>query len=343
MKTMIKKGPMDSSTEFDALWVEETADGRFTRRIARRKIEDLPAGDVLIRVHYSSLNYKDALSASGNRGVTRHYPHTPGIDAAGIVVESKNPAFQPGDAVICLANELGVSLPGGFGQYICVPATLVQPLPPGLNLKECMAYGTAGLTAAYGVYRLERYGLAADQGEVLVTGATGGVGTFAVGMLASDGYSVVAATGKADQETFLRSLGARVVIQRESLNDDSGKGLLSARWAGAFDTIGGNYLATILKSTRPGGVVACCGNAASADLHLTVYPFILRGVALLGIDVLRADPSLRRELWDRIASHWRVPHIDALTRECRLEELEPEIERMLHGGQTGRVVVNIQA
>jgi acrylyl-CoA reductase (NADPH) len=200
---------MDSSTEFTALWVEEGADGQFTRRLARRKIGDLPPGEVLVRVRYSSLNYKDALSASGNRGVTRRYPHTPGIDAAGEVVESADPALQPGDAVIAMDHELGVSLPGGFGQYIRVPASYVLPLPPGLSLKDCMAYGTAGLTAAYGVARLEQCGLKPDQGEVLVTGATGGVGVFAVAMLARDGFTVVAATGKLNQAPLLKSLGAK--------------------------------------------------------------------------------------------------------------------------------------
>ncbi len=333
---------MDSSTKFDALWVEETADGKYTRRIARREIGDLPPGDILVRVHYSSLNYKDALSATGNRGVTRHYPHTPGIDAAGVVVESQNPSYKPGDAVVSVANVMGVSISGGFGQYVRLPSALIQPLPSGLSLRESMAYGTAGLTAAYGVYRLEAYGLTAGQGEVVVTGATGGVGSFAVGMLARTGYTVVAATGKTDQHALLESLGAKEIIQRQLLDDRSGKGLLSGRWAGAYDTVGGNYLATILKSTRPGGVVACCGNAASADLNTTVYPFILRGVALLGIDIIDVDAALRRELWSRIATRWKVPQLEASAREVRLEELEPEIERILHGGQAGRVVVNLQ-
>jgi acrylyl-CoA reductase (NADPH) len=331
-----------NSQEFKALWVEENSSGKFTRRIIKRQISDLPPGDILVRVQYSALNYKDALSASGNRGVTRHYPHTPGIDVAGIVVESTDSAFHPGDPVVSIANEIGVSLPGGFGQYIRVPTAMIQPLPAGISLRESMIYGTAGLTAAYGVYRLEGYSLAPNQGEVVVTGATGGVGTFAVALLAQDGFSVTAATGKTDQEMLLKNLGANEVIHREKLNDTSGKGLLSARWAGAFDTVGGNYLATILKSTRHGGVVACCGNTASAELNLTVYPFILRGVALLGIDITQVNSSLRQELWSRIGGQWKIPRLETLARECTLEGLEPEIERILHGDQTGRVIVNLQ-
>lgn len=333
---------IDPSLSFNALWVEETPGGGFARSITRRTLGDLPAEDVLVRVQYSSLNYKDALSASGNRGVTRHYPHTPGIDAVGVVEESTVPEVQPGQAVIVSGPGLGTSLPGGFGQFIRVPADWIRRLPAGFSPRDSMAYGTAGFTAAYGVYRLLQYGLRPEQGEVLVTGATGGVGAFAVALLAREGFQVVAATGKPDQEGWLRSLGASAILSREELNDASGKGLLSARWAGGYDTVGGNYLATALKTTKHSGVFACCGNTASAELHTTVFPFILRGVALLGIDATQVPAALSQELWDRMAGPWKLPHLEAMTHEVSLSGLETEIERILHGGQTGRVIVNLQ-
>ena len=328
------------STPFRALWVEARPDGTFTRDIIQRQVQDLPPGDVLVRVQYSSLNYKDALSASGNRGVTRSYPHTPGIDAAGIVAESNHPSFQPGEAVIVMGYDLGMNIPGGFGQYIRVPAGWVQKLPAGLTAWESMAIGTAGFTAAMCVAKLEDQGLRPGDGEVLVTGATGGVGIFAVTILARDGYSVAAATGKRDQFARLEQLGAKP-LPREEVNDTSGRPLLSGRWAGGVDTVGGNYLATLLRATRPGGCVACCGNTASPDLQLTVYPFILRGVALLGVDMSLASPELAAELWKRLAGPWKPPQLGELAREVPLSALDSEIERILHGGQAGRVVVNL--
>jgi putative YhdH/YhfP family quinone oxidoreductase len=332
---------VDEDTPFQALWVEEVQGGGVTRRIATRRIGDLPAGDVLVRVRYSSLNYKDALSASGNHGVTRRYPHTPGIDAAGVVVQSRTPALHPGDEVVVMGRELGANFPGGYGQYIRVPADWVFSLSAGLTLKESMAYGTAGFTAAMSVFRLEAYGVRPPDGEILVTGATGGVGVFAVAILVRDGYRVVAATGKLDQREMLAGLGAAQVIPREALNDTSGKALLNGRWAGVVDTVGGNYLATALRATKPSGCVTACGNAASAELHLTVFPFILRGVALLGIDMSLASPELTRELWQRIAGPWKVSGMQAFIHERPLEALDAEIERILHGGQAGRVVVDL--
>lgn len=322
-----------------ALLVEETAAGQFTRRVAQRTLDDLPAGDVLVRVKYSSLNYKDALSASGNKGVTRSYPHVPGIDAAGVVVASQNDHFIPGDEVISITGELGVNTPGGFGQYIRVPAGWLLPLPEGMDLRQSMTYGTAGFTAAMCVDRLQRAGVAPDAGEVLVTGATGGVGSIAVGILARAGYRVVAATGKADLHDLLRELGAAEVLGREAVNDTSGRALLHARWAGVVDTVGGSYLSTALRSARPGGVVTACGNAAAAELPLTVYPFILRGVSLIGIDALLPERAERERLWSRLARSWSVKLLPAITREVTLPDLDEEIQRMLAGGQVGRVVV----
>jgi putative YhdH/YhfP family quinone oxidoreductase len=335
-----RQAPVDEATPFQALWVEER-DGGVTRSIARRRVGDLPPGEVLVRVRYSSLNYKDALSASGNHGVTRRYPHTPGIDAAGIVAASSVPDFSPGDPVIVMGRELGTNVPGGYGQYIRVPADWVMRLPKGLTLQESMAYGTAGFTAAMSVYRLEAYGIRPEDGDILVTGATGGVGIFSVWMLAHDGYRVVAATGKTGERALLERLGAADVIHRDEVYDTSGKALLSARFAGAVDSVGGNFLTTALRATRPNGCVTACGNAASPELNMTVFPFILRGVALLGIDISHVTPEVWAEMWWRIAGPWKVSALDAFVRETTLAALPTEIDRILHGGQVGRVVVNL--
>jgi acrylyl-CoA reductase (NADPH) len=326
---------------FRAMVVRESARGEFNRQIENRALNDLPEGELLIRVYYTSLNYKDALSATGHRGVTRHYPHTPGIDAAGVVEASKVDAFRPGDKVVVTGYDLGMNTSGGFGQYIRVPAGWAVRLPESLDLRESMIYGTAGFTAALSIYKLEQYGIAPDQGEILVTGASGGVGSIAIGLLARDGYRVVAVTGKPDAEPYLRELGAARVVNRQEVRDDPGKALLSARWAGAVDTVGGEYLAAALKSTMYGGAVTCCGNVASAELALTVYPFILRGVSLLGIDSVNCPVDLRWTLWHRLSSDWKLPALDRLATERTLEDLDAEIDRILQGKQQGRIIVNL--
>ena len=331
---------MDRET-FQAMVVHETAEGQFLRRIEERSLVDLPQGDVLIRVHYSSLNYKDALSASGHKGVTRAYPHTPGIDAAGVVEESLDGRFRPGDRVLVTGYDLGMNTPGGFGQYVRVPAEWVVELPQNLSLRESMIYGTAGVTAGLSVLKLQAHGVTPYQGEILVTGATGGVGSLAVGILASDGYPVVAATGKLEAAQFLLDLGAREVVHRDQVRDASGRPLLSGRWAGAVDTVGGEYLATALKSTRYGGAVTCCGLVASPDLPTTVYPFILRGVSLLGVDSQNCPMATRLRLWQKLAGEWKLANLNDLATECSLEGLEIEIERILEGKQRGRVVVDL--
>ena len=245
---------------FKAMVVSETADQKFTREIGQKEFSDLPAGELLIEVKYSSLNYKDALSASGNKGVTRKFPHTPGIDAAGVVATSSTSQFGAGDQVIVTGFDLGMNTAGGFGQYISVPASWAVKVPQGMTLKESMAYGTAGLTAALCVMRLMAFGLTKDSGEVLVTGATGGVGSVAVGILAKLGFNVVAATGKTDEKDFLTQLGAKAIISRDEANDTSGRPLQKGRWAGVVDAVGGNILATAIKSAKYGGLVAACGS-----------------------------------------------------------------------------------
>jgi acrylyl-CoA reductase (NADPH) len=326
---------------FRAMVVRESATGKFTRQIEDRTFDDLPAGDVLIQVRYSSLNYKDALSAIGAKGVTRKYPHTPGIDAAGVVEESTGEAFGAGDRVLVTGYDLGMNTPGGFGQYIRVPAAWVVRLPENLTLRESMVYGTAGFAAALSVSKLEQYGITPDRGEILVTGASGGVGSIAVGILARDGYQVVAATGKSEAERYLLDLGATRVIPRDRARDTTGHGLLPARWAAGVDTVGGEYLDTMLKSTRYGGAVACCGNVASGELSTSVYPFILRGVSLLGVDTANCPPNLRWDLWQKLASNWKLAELDRLASDHTLADLDAEIDRILAGQQQGRIVVNL--
>ena len=325
---------------FKAMVVSETADQKFTREIRQKEFSDLPAGELLIEVKYSSLNYKDALSASGNKGVTRKYPHTPGIDAAGVVATSSTSQFGAGDQVIVTGFDLGMNTAGGFGQYISVPASWAVKLPQGMTLKESMAYGTAGLTAALCVMRLMAFGLTKDSGEVLVTGATGGVGSVAVGILAKLGFNVVAATGKTDEKDFLTQLGAKAIISRDEANDTSGRPLQKGRWAGVVDAVGGNILATAIKSAKYGGLVAACGNAMSADLAVSVYPFILRGVSLLGVDSVEVPMNTRLRTWQKLAQDWKLD-VSGFVSECALEELSPKIDLVLKGGIRGRVVVDL--
>jgi acrylyl-CoA reductase (NADPH) len=326
---------------FKAMVVSETADKKFVRELKERKLEDLPAGELIIQVKYSSLNYKDALSASGNKGVTRKYPHTPGIDAAGTVVSCSNRSFAVGDQVLVTGFDLGMNTSGGFGQYISIPAGWAVKLPQGLSLKESMSYGTAGLTAALCVTRLLACGLTKEQGEVLVTGATGGVGSIAVAILAKLGFNVVAATGKTGERDFLNRLGAKTIISREEANDTSGRPLQKGRWAGVVDTVGGNILATAIKTANYGGLVAACGNAMSAELAVSVYPFILRGVSLLGVDSVEVPMSTRNRTWQKLAQDWKVDLSGDLIAECSLDELNPKIEEILQGSMRGRVVVDL--
>jgi putative YhdH/YhfP family quinone oxidoreductase len=330
-----------SQKKFKALIVKETEEKIFTREISERSIDELPEGDILVRVNYSSLNYKDALSASGNRGVTKNYPHTPGIDTAGIIEESASDEFLPGDEVIVTSYDLGMNTSGGFGQYIRVPAGWVIKCPDTLTLKESMVYGTAGFTAALSVFKMQQQGVSPDQGEILVTGATGGVGSIAVAILAKGGYHVVAASGKMAEKQFLLDLGAKQVIHRDEVTDTSGRPVVKGRWAGVIDTVGGDILATAIKSTKYGGVVTCCGNVASPELPITVFPFILRGVSLLGIDSANCPADIRQKIWNKLAGEWKLENLDSLTKEISLEELDQNIELILKGKLKGRTVVNL--
>lgn len=333
---------MDNTT-FRALRVHEDESGTFTRRIVERQIDDLPAGEVLVQVQYAALNYKDALSATGNKGVTRKYPHTPGIDGAGVVAESQDAAFKPGDKVLVTSYDLGMNTDGAFAQYIRVPAAWVIPLPEGMSTKEAMIIGTAGLTAGIGLYKMEKQGQHPDQGPLVVSGATGGVGSMAVGMLAQAGYEVIASTGKTDAADYLKDLGAAQVVGREFIDDDSSRPLMRPQWAGAIDTVGGNTLATLLKGCRREGSVAACGLVSSPVLSTTVFPFILNGVNLLGIDSATFPMEARREIWQKLAGAWRLPNLDRLATLCSLAELNDHIDAILNAELKGRVVVDLNA
>mgnify|MGYP001373465226 FL=1 len=331
-----------SETFFRALVVTKNDDKTFTREVTERKINDLPEGEVLIRVRYSSLNFKDGLSCIGNPGVTRNYPHTPGIDASGEVAESSDSRFKEGDFVIVSGYNLGMDTSGGFGQYIRVPADWIEPLPEGLTIKEAAIYGVAGFTAALSVDALQKHGIVPEDGEVVVTGSTGGVGSVSVALLSHLGYNVVASTGKKEEREFLSGIGASQIISREEVNDESNKPLLSERWGGAIDSVGGNTLATLLKAVKRGGAIAATGLVASSELSTTVFPFILRGVSLLGIDSGYTPKKLRREIWKKLAGDWKLAKLQKLTIDCTLDQLDPEIDKILAGGQRGRVVVDLE-
>lgn len=330
-----------SEKTFRAMRVIESEDGQFRREIVKRRVEDLPPGDVLIKVLYSSLNYKDALSATGNKGVTRTYPHTPGIDAAGLVEESTDANFAVGDEVLVTGYDLGMNTPGGFGGYIRVPASWVIPIPKGISLVKSMMYGTAGFTAALSVYKLIRSGVKPEDGSILVTGATGGVGSIAVSILAKLGYFVVAGTGKPEFADLLKGMGAKDVVTRQDIDDSSGKPLLKPRWAGVVDTVGGNILSTALRSTQYGGTITTCGNVASHEFSANVYPFILKGISLLGIDSVECPMSLRRTIWSLLAGEWDLPNLEQTVTKVALEDLEPQIHQVLNGKSVGRVLVTI--
>ena len=316
-------------------------DGKFRRTIEQRSTDDLPEGEVLIRVHYAGLNYKDALSATGNKGVTRKYPHTPGIDASGVVEENSDPRFSAGQEVIVTSYDLGMNTDGAFGEYIRVPADWVVPLPDSLSLKQSMILGTAGFTAALALYKMEQSGQKPEMGKVVVTGATGGVGSMAVAILAKAGYEVIASTGKESEHDYLKQLGASEAVDRAAVDDDSGRPLLRPQWAGGIDTVGGNTLATLLKACGRNGSIATCGLVASPKLNTTVFPFILNGVNLLGVDSAETPRDIRHQIWKNLASDWSVnEHLGAMCTDASLEELNDRYIDMILAGKTrGRVVV----
>lgn len=333
----------DLPATYRALRVELEGE-RPRRSVQELPTDSLPDHPVTVRVAYSSLNYKDALSADGNRGVTRNYPHTPGIDAAGTVLASRDPRFAPGDRVLCTGFDLGMDTPGGFGELVRVPGSWLVPLPDGLDERDAMVLGTAGLTAAIGLELLQRVGAGPELGPFVVTGASGGVGTLAVALLARAGYRVVASTGTEGARRLLTLLGAEDLLDRAELATTSQRPMLKGRFGGGIDTVGGDTLAGLLKQTAVGGAVAACGMVGGVDLSVSVFPFILRGVALLGIDSQHYPMERRQAMWQRLAGAWRVPGLagtPGLVTEVGLDELEPAIENILVGATVGRVVVRV--
>lgn len=324
---------------FTAFTAEKTDDG-FRRGVTELTLDDLPEGDVVVDVEWSSVNYKDHLASTEKGRVARISPIVPGIDLAGTVRSSDAGGIAAGDAVIVHGYDLGVAQHGGFAQVARVPSGWVVPLPDGLTTREAMTVGTAGYTAALSVLALLDHGLEAGDGTVLVTGATGGVGSMAVAMLAGLGFTVAASTGKADAAPFLRGLGASEIIDRAELSD-VGKPLQSVRWASAVDAVGGPTLANVLATLAPGGAVAASGNVGGADLPTTVLPFILRGVALFGIDSAGTPIDRRREVWARIATDLKPAGLSAMEQVVDLEHLEGALDEIGRGGVTGRYVVQL--
>ena len=328
-----------NSTTYKALFIVEQAQGHFSKSIETLAIENLPQHAVLIKVAYAGLNYKDALSSSGNTGITRTYPHTPGIDAAGTVVADSTGTYAIGSPVIVTSYDLGMNTPGGFGAYIRVPAAWVVPLPEGLTLEESMIIGTAGFTAALAIHKMQLMSQSTEMGSIVVTGATGGVGSFAVNILHNLGYSVIASTGKTASYDFLIELGATEIVDRAAVDDQSGRPLLKPKWAGGIDTIGGNTLATLVKACGRNGSVAVCGLVVSPKLDTTVFPFILNGVNLLGVESAETPMELRLELWRKLANEWKPTCLEFIKKIVSLESVLDEIDAMLASKTQGRIVV----
>ena len=341
--TTISKHRVDNVYTYKAYRVSEVAEKQYRGELVELNINDLPEGEVLIEVSYSSLNFKDALSASGNKSVTREYPHTPGIDAAGVVVSSSNEQFSTGDQVIVIGYDLGMNTAGGFGQYIRVPASWVVKCPDGLSLKESMVLGTAGFTAALCVEKLIQNDVTADSGDILVTGATGGVGIVAVAILAKLGYRVVASTGKPDAGSLLEQMGASELLDRAELSEENPRPMLKECWAGAVDVVGGDTLFNVVKSLHYGGSVACCGLVQSPMFKASVLPFILRGVNLLGVDSVQLPLETKQRVWSKLAAEWKVEGLDAIYNEIGFDQLGDSLAAVLKGGATGRYVLNLKA
>lgn len=328
---------MDS---FKALLIEES-EGKVANRFVDMTVADLDAGEVLIRVAYSSVNFKDALAATGAGKIIRRFPCVGGIDLSGTVVASDDARFKPGDPVIATSFDIGVAHHGGYAEMARVPADWVVPLPAGMSLYEAMVLGTAGFTAALGVVRMEENGLTPAKGPVIVTGATGGVGSLAIDMLAQRGYHVVALTGKESEADYLRSLGAAEVMLRQSLDLSKIRPLDRARWAGAVDNLGGDVLAWIASTMEQGGTIASIGLAASMKLNTSVAPFILRGVSLLGIDSGYIREPYRHGVWQRLVSDLRPPHLLDMARTISFSQLPETFEQYIAGKAKGRVVVEL--
>ena len=329
------------STTFRAYVVNKTDEG-FTSGLRELTQADLPSGEVLIKVAYSSVNYKDGLASIPNGRVVRSYPLVAGVDMSGVVVESSDPHFKPGDEVLATSFDLGVSHSGGFSEYARVKAAWIVPLPKGLTLQEAMALGTAGFTAALAVHQLEKMGLKPQNGPVLMTGATGGLGSIAISICKTLGYTVAASTGKESEHAYLRDLGADTILSRQETSAESNRPLEKELWAGSVDAVGGSTLAYLLRTTKPWGSVASCGNTGGPNVSTTVFPFILRGVNLLGIDSAYCPMELRRQIWEHLASDYKPKSLlSTIAHEVPFDELPQALATILKGGVKGRTIVKI--
>lgn len=327
--------------QFKALMVDKN-ENDFSVQVKNITLNELPKGDVLIKVSYSAINYKDGLASIPNGKIVTTYPFIPGIDLAGVVVSSQDPRFREGDEVIATSYEIGVSHYGGYSEYARIPGDWIVPLPENLTLKESMILGTAGITAALSIQRLEDNGLSPEKGKVLVTGATGGVGSLAVSMLSKRGYEVVASTGKMYEYSFLHKLGAKEIISREDVFNGKIKPLDKQIWAAAVDPVGGETLASILSKIQYNGSVAVSGLTGGGNVPTTVFPFILRGINLLGIDSVYCPMHVRQDLWNRMATDLKPSTLsETVNKEITLEELPETLPTILKGQARGRIIVKI--
>ncbi len=325
---------------FQALVVNKDHD--FTMKVNNLTFEDLPQGEVLIKVSYSGINYKDSLASIPDGKIVTSYPFVPGIDLAGVVVSSEDPRFNEGDEVIATSYEIGVSHFGGFSEYARIPAKWIVPLPKGLSLKEAMVIGTAGFTAALSIQKLEDNGIHPEKGKILVTGATGGVGSFAVAILSTLGFQVEASTGKEDEHDYLHKLGATTIVNREEVFDGKIRALGKQKWAAAVDSVGGEPLASLLSQIQYGGAVASSGLTAGTQLPTSVFPFILRGVNLLGIDSVYCPMDIRLNIWDRLATDFKPANIaNFIQQEVTLQQLPDVLPILLKGQARGRFLVTM--
>jgi len=326
--------------KFNAFLIEEV-DGKVVSGFKQMNLTDLDAGEVVIKTAYSSVNFKDALAATGAGKIIRRFPCIGGIDLSGTVVETSSSEFSVGDEVIATSYDIGVAHHGGYAEYARIPAEWVVPMPKGLDLFSSMALGTAGFTAGLAVERMEHDGLAPSAGPVVVNGATGGVGGIAVDILSGLGYSVTAMTGKSDQEDYLKNLGASEILLRDSIDLEKIKPLARETWAGAVDNLGGDILSWIASGMKVGGAIASIGLASSFKFNTTVMPFILRGVSLLGIDSVNAKSLVRRKVWERLGSDMKPAHLSDIVQTVEFDELPSVFPKLMKSAMRGRVVVKV--
>ena len=324
-----------------AFLVEKVADREFSGAIQEVPVPECNKDEVVIKTTYSSLNYKDALSSIGNPGVTRKFPHITGIDVAGVVHETTSDIFAVGDKVLVTGYDLGMNTDGGHSEFVKVPTAWVARIPDTITDKEIMTFGTAGLTAALSINELLDNGLKPEDGEILVTGATGGVGSIAVSILKKIGFTVVAVSGKEEQIDYLKQIGASEVILRDTFNENAKKPMMAERYVGVVDTVGGDILANALKYIKYDGVATCCGLTASHELNTNVFPFILRGVRLIGIDSVECKLEKKQAAWDKLAGEFKIATLDSITSEIGLEDIKTTYALMLEGKSVGRYVVKI--